>query len=113
VLVVDDELAVLEVMARALLEAGYAVHTATNGPDALALAEGLATPPDLVVTDVRMEPMRGPELAQSLFSRQLASRFLFVSGYGPAADYDDQFGPLLAKPFSPERLCEAVADLLG
>jgi CheY-like chemotaxis protein len=112
VLVVDDEALVLEVMVRTLVEAGYAVHTASNGPDALALVEKMERAPDLVVTDVRMEPMRGPELAQTLFSRRLASRFLFVSGYGPAADYDDQFGPLLPKPFSPERLLAAVADLM-
>jgi len=113
VLVVDDEPSLLQMMARALLEAGYAVHTASNGPDALALAEELPRPLDLVVTDIRMEPMRGPELAQLLFSRGLASRFLFVSGHGPAADYNDQFGPLLPKPFFPQRLLDAVAGVLA
>ena len=44
VLVVDDEPAVLGMMARVLLEAGYAVHTASNGPDALVLAEELPRP---------------------------------------------------------------------
>ena len=68
VLVVDDETIVLRLMARTLLEAGYAVHQASNGPDALALAERLPMPPDLVVTDLRMEPMGGAELAERLFS---------------------------------------------
>lgn len=113
VLVVDDESTVLHMMARALREAGYAVHMASNGRDALALAEELGKPPHLVVTDIRMEPIGGPELARLLLSRGLASRFLFVTGYGPAADYDDQVGPLLAKPFSPQRLVEAVAGTLG
>jgi two-component system cell cycle sensor histidine kinase/response regulator CckA len=112
VLVVDDEPTVLSMMARALLEAGYTVHQASNGQDALALSEELGKPLDLVVTDIRMEPIGGPELATLMFSRGFASRFLFVSGYGPAADYDDQFGPLLAKPFSPDRLVEAVASAL-
>jgi CheY-like chemotaxis protein len=112
-MVVDDEPTVLRMMARALLEAGYAVHQASNGQDALALAEDLGKPLDLVVTDVRMEPMGGPELAALLFSRGLAQRFLFVSGYGPAPDYNDQFGPLLPKPFSPDRLVEEVASALA
>ena len=113
VLVVDDEPPVLQMMARALLEAGYAVHTASNGPDALALAEELPRPPDLVVTDIRMEPMGGTELAERLFSSRLASCFLFVSGYGPAADYNQDFGPFLPKPFLPGRLVEEVTHLIG
>jgi two-component system, cell cycle sensor histidine kinase and response regulator CckA len=113
VLVVDDEPAVLHLMARALLEAGYTVHQASNGEDALALAEKLGKPLDLVVTDIRMEPMAGPELATLLFSRGFALRFLFVSGYGRAPEYNEQFGPFLPKPFSPQRLVEVVADLLG
>jgi CheY-like chemotaxis protein len=99
-------------MARALLEAGYAVHTASNGPDALALAEELPRSPDRV-TDIRMGPMGGTELAERLFSRGLASRFLFVSGYGPATDYNENFGPFLPKPFLPGRLVEEVTHLIG
>jgi DNA-binding NtrC family response regulator len=113
VLVVDDEPVALQVMARTLAEAGYAVHTASNGQDALALAVTLAKPLDLVVTDMRMDPIGGPELAELMFAQGLASRFLFVSGYGPAADYNEQFGPFLPKPFSPQRLVETVARTLG
>ena len=75
------------------------MHTASNGPDALALAEELPRPPDLVVTDIRMEPMGGTELAERLFSRGLASRFLFVSGYGPAADYNQGLRPVSPQTF--------------
>jgi two-component system cell cycle sensor histidine kinase/response regulator CckA len=113
VLVVDDEPAVLGMMARSLLEAGYTVHTAGNGPDALALAEELPRLPDLVVTDIRMDPMDGTEPAERLFSRGLASRFLFVSGYGPAPGYNENLGPFLSKPFSPGRLVEAVFNAIG
>jgi CheY-like chemotaxis protein len=113
VLVVDDDPTALQVMARTLREAGYAVHTADGGPAALALAEEVGKPPDLVVTDIRMEPMGGPELAERLLARGLASLFLFVTGFGPAADYNEEVGPLLPKPFSPERLLEMVARVLG
>jgi DNA-binding NtrC family response regulator len=113
VLVVDDEPMALHVMARTLVEAGYAVHSASNGQDALALAVTLARPLDLVVTDMQMDPIGGPELAELMFAQKLASRFLFVSGYGPAPDYNEQFGPFLFKPFSPQRLVETVAKTLG
>ena len=112
VLVVDNESAMLGMMARVLLLAGHAVHTARTAADALALAESLPRPPDLVVTDLRMEPMGGSELAGMLFGRGLASRFLFVSGYGPAADYNEEFGPFLPKPFSPDQLVAAVSRAL-
>ena len=111
-LVVDDEPGVLQMMARALLDAGYAVHTASNGPDALALAEELPRPPDLVVTDIRMEPMGGTELAERLFSRRLASRFLFVCGYGPATDYN-RTSARFSPNFLPGRLVEEVTHLIG
>ena len=113
VLVVDDEAGVLSMMARALLTAGYAVHTATDGPSAETLAAELPRPVDLVVTDLRMEPFGGSELASHLYTRRLASRFLFVSGYGPAADYDEDLGPFLPKPFSPDQLVEAVSRALS
>jgi two-component system, cell cycle sensor histidine kinase and response regulator CckA len=113
VLVVHDEPIVLTLMARTLFEAGYAVYTASSGPDALAVAERLRTPLDLVVTDLRMEPMGGAELAERLFSRGRASRFLFVSGYGPVAEYNEDFGPFLAKPFSQDQLLTAVSHAAG
>ena len=112
VLVVDDDSAVLHTMARALLLAGFAVHSATSGPDALELVEGLADPVDLVVTDLRMSPMDGMALAAQLFALGKASRFLFVTGFGITADYDPSYGPLLPKPFTGERLVEVVTHLL-
>jgi uncharacterized membrane protein len=50
--------------------------------------------------------------AERLFSRGLASRFLFITGFGSAAEYNEDYGRLLAKPFSSERLVDAVSHLL-
>jgi CheY-like chemotaxis protein len=112
VLLVEDESSMLAMMARALLLAGYAVYTAPNGAAALDLAGELPRPVDLVVTDLRMAPVGGAELAERLSARGLASRFLFVSDYGPATDYNEEFGPFLPKPFSPEQLVAAVSHAL-
>jgi len=113
ILVVDDDPTVLEMIARTLREAEYEVYAAHDGPSAMRIAEAIGKPLDLVVTDVQMTPIDGPELAALLFSRGLASRFLLVSGYGPVPHYNAEFGPFLAKPFSPEQLERAVAGLLG
>jgi CheY-like chemotaxis protein len=112
IFVVDDDSAVLHTMARALLLEGFAVHTATSGPEALELVEHLRAPLDLVVTDIRMVPMDGMALATRLFALGKASRFLFVTGFGVATEYDPRYGPLLSKPFTGEKLVEAVTHLL-
>jgi CheY-like chemotaxis protein len=112
VLLVDDDRTELNLMTRALLLGGYAVHAATDGSTAQEIAEALPSPPDLVVTDLRMQPMDGMTLASLLLGAGRASRFLFVSGYGTSADYDPNLGPLLPKPFSPDQLVQEVNRLL-
>ncbi|MEO6055236.1 MAG: response regulator, partial [Gemmatimonadales bacterium] len=59
VIVVDDALALRLVMSRTLIDAGYDVLTAPDGYSATILIQGLRTPPDVVVTDLRMPVMRG------------------------------------------------------
>lgn len=112
ILVVDDDATVLHAMARGLLLGGFVVHVATSGREALGIVEDLPGAVDLVVTDIRMEPMDGMALAAQLLARGKASRFLFVTGFGTSAEYDPSYGPLLPKPFTPDRLVEAVTHML-
>jgi CheY-like chemotaxis protein len=62
VLLVDDDFAVLEITKLILEHEGFSVATASNGEDALAMAE--AEPPDIVVTDFMMPLVNGAELAR-------------------------------------------------
>jgi two-component system cell cycle sensor histidine kinase/response regulator CckA len=110
VLVVDDEPVVLRLMARALGSAGYEVHAATNGLQALEVVSTLPVPPAILVTDLRMEPIDGASLARLVAHLQPGTRILFVSGWD--ADHLVLNVPLLRKPFSPGQLVEAVQDLL-
>ena len=115
VLVVDDEPAVRRTTRRLLERAGFSVLDASNGEEALRCALGHEGAIDLVVTDVVMPLMGGPELATHLARERPGIPVLFVSGYseenafpdGPAAD-----GAFLHKPFTPEGLIAAVGRLL-
>ena len=81
VLLVDDEPALLEIMAETLQEAGFAVETARDGPEALARIE--ANEPEVVVADVEMGVMSGYELCRRVrASGRDAIPFLFCSGLG-------------------------------
>ncbi len=112
VLVVDDEPMILRLMERVLVEAGYRVHPASNGLRALELAGSLPTPPAVMVTDLRMDPIDGADLARLMAEHRPATRVLFVSGYIEDPEHRRLNGPMLKKPFAPAQLVAAVRRLL-
>jgi CheY-like chemotaxis protein len=115
VLLVEDEAAIRKVATRILERNSYRVLQAADGQDALALA--VEHVPDLVLTDVVMPKMSGPELAQHLETLLPGVPVLFMSGYsqgmlGPQRGLDDDVR-LVQKPFSERTLIEGVHDALG
>jgi two-component system, cell cycle sensor histidine kinase and response regulator CckA len=111
VLVVDDEPAVLRLMERSLADAGYQVFTALDALRAIQVLGDLATIPGALVTDLRMEPMDGPDLAKLVVRRWPNIQILFVSGFD--SEHLELTAPLLPKPFSPAQLVDAVGRLLA
>jgi signal transduction histidine kinase len=116
VLLVEDEPVVRQMAARALQEYGYAVSEAGDGLEALRLIEDGAQTIHVMVTDVVMPGMDGPELARRVAVLRPGLPVLFMSGYT-----DDEIvrrglleagQPFLQKPFTPEALSEQVAELL-
>jgi len=116
VLLVDDEPALLEIMAETLQEAGFSVETARDGPEALARIE--ANEPEVVVADVEMGVMSGYELCRRVrASGRDAIPFLFCSGLGSPdsrleglqAGADDY----LVKPVTSEELILKLARQVG
>ena len=116
VLVVEDEPALLRLSARTLERSGYTVLTAAGPPEALALLAGHTDPIDLMLSDVVMPTMSGPELAEQVRQLRPEIRVLFMSGY--PADVVTARGALpeasdyLQKPFTSRELLERVERAL-
>ena len=110
ILLVDDEQSVRSIVMKILKRANYNVLEAGNGEEALRIADTHSGQIDLVVTDMFMPGMRGPEVVQSLLPKRPGLRVLFMSGY---ADQDartsvPQGANFLNKPFSGQDLAAAV-----
>lgn len=117
ILVVDDEVSLRSVMRRTLARAGFEVLLAEDGARALALADAHGGRIDLLLTDVVMPGLSGPELARQLRNKRPEIGVLFISGYSfeehvPAADSATGTG-YLAKPFDSTTLTAKVHQVLA
>ena len=107
VLIVDDELGFAEMAAELLMMLGYTVTTANNGTVALAsLAESV---PDVILLDVMMPEMSGPELLQALKANEATRNIpvIMMSAAGRAVLPDELVPTIeafLQKPFSFDEL---------
>ncbi len=116
-LVVEDDPAVAGPVARLLTNGNYRVLMAYSGQEALRLAADHGRELDMLITDVIMPGMSGPELAELLVQTHPGLRVLFVSGYAgaPIADHgiDPARQPFLAKPFTKDALLRKIRQVLG
>lgn len=116
-LLVEDEEAVRSLASRILVEQGYRVLPASDASEALAMVAARKGELDLVVTDVVMPGMKGPELVARLHGQCPELRVLYVSGYaadslglGGLLDPETSFLP---KPFSATELASRVREILS
>jgi len=111
-LLVEDNAAVRELSARALRRRGYTVYEAGNADEAIEWASRSLVKPHLLVTDVVMPGLSGPNLAARLMHQNPQMRVLYMSGYSDDATtvHGTFWGgvPLLQKPFTPAQLAERV-----
>mgnify|MGYP001087559510 CR=1 FL=1 len=117
VLLAEDESAVRSVVESVLQRHGYHVLSASDGAEALEIAANHRGTIDLLLTDVIMPGMGGPELADRLRLVQPSLPVLFASGY---TDDDSMLRGIatdelafLAKPFTPQQLVARVRALLA
>jgi two-component system cell cycle sensor histidine kinase/response regulator CckA len=116
VLVVEDDPAVREFARRSLEASGYTVLAAAGGDEALQASEDRVETIDVLLTDVVMPGVHGPELAARIQASRPGIGVVFMSGY---AEVDLDRGPkhsaageILPKPFTLEALSRAVSRAL-
>jgi CheY-like chemotaxis protein len=116
VLLAEDDAGTRALVRCVLQRAGYHVLEARDGQEALDLGERYAGPVDLLVTDVVLPRMSGPQVAARLRRRRPALRILYTSGHTEHAlmPPDGRMAglTLLPKPFTAQGLAHAVRSVL-
>lgn len=115
ILVVEDEEPVRTLICAMLAQSGYEILEASNGEEALSVCEACRQPISVVLTDVVMPRMGGPELARRIKETAPETAVIFMSGYADhpvvegAGDFDYVF---IAKPFTSVDLTRTVRGVL-
>ncbi len=116
ILIAEDDNGTRRIVERILRHAGYDVHTAVDGLQALALIEAADEPFDLLLSDVMMPGCTGPELSDRVRAMYPGTPVLLMTGYA-----EEQLGELMSnqaardvitKPFSGSELTNRIAELL-
>jgi DNA-binding response OmpR family regulator len=117
VLLIDDDVALLSLMAEAFSRAGYSIETAENGRKGLLALETYE--PDLVVTDIVMPELEGIGAILQIKRRPKPPKIIAISGAGPGGrrDYLSWARHLgadetLAKPFRMSQILALAGDLI-
>lgn len=116
VLVVEDKPAVLALARMALEDAGFAVLTAPDGQAAAALFAPRAEEIDLLLTDIAMPGMNGPELARRLREQCPELKVMLMSGHAAFGNSEalelNRETSFMQKPFDTDDLCEQITAML-
>jgi signal transduction histidine kinase/CheY-like chemotaxis protein len=115
ILLVEDNEGVRTLITEVFQQKGYSLLVARDAEHALEILAGEEEAVDLVISDIVMPAMSGPELARRLGPRFPRMRFLFISGYGEqsAREHGLAEHTVVRKPFDPEDLAlkaRAVLD---
>jgi len=116
IMIVEDQLDIRELFSKSLKERGYNIIEASNGEDALKKFEKYKKQVHLLLTDVIMPRISGPELAKQLLAKSPELKIIFMSGYADntvaqmgVLDIDKVF---IKKPFSASELLSNISKLL-
>jgi signal transduction histidine kinase/ActR/RegA family two-component response regulator len=116
ILLVEDEAAIRQLFETALRAKGYRVLTAKDGQDALGRVAEYGGKIDLLLTDVVMPRVSGPELIRRLSTSAPGLKVLFMSGYSNEGDLGHssmaETTSVLQKPFSLKVLQAKIREIL-
>jgi len=116
VLVADDEIHIIPVVAIKLRNNGYEVVAANNGAEAYELA--CREKPDIVVTDYQMPLLTGVEFIEKMRAdertRDIPAILLTARSFAISQEMQESLGvsACLSKPFSPKELLKTIQDIL-
>jgi two-component system, cell cycle sensor histidine kinase and response regulator CckA len=118
VMVVDDDLAILQLVSGILEAEGYRVLQARHSDEALDISAAFKEDIDLLVTDVKMDPfMTGFQLAQCLRLMRVEIKVLYISGFVEDEmvrwEVENGVAAFLQKPFGPQDLLEKIRTALS
>jgi len=117
ILVLEDEARVRKLVCEVLAARGYHVLEAVRGEEAIRMATEHQGRIHLLLTDVVMPEMSGPQALEQIRARQPNMKVLFMSGYTDEAmvhhGIPDSGAPFLQKPFLPETLARKVREVLA
>ena len=116
ILLVEDQDGIRDIVGEFLQNNDYTVLSAADGHEALQIADEYKHPIHLLLTDVVMPNVGGPELAHRLTQPRPQMKVLFMSGYADHASWTgelvDDTADVLQKPFSLETLARKIRSLL-
>jgi DNA-binding NtrC family response regulator len=119
ILIVEDDQAVMRATAATLRKGGYTVLTASNGDEACRLVQPKADGIDLVLSDVVMPHLSGPEFAEYLASIRPDIPVIFMTGYSDHPVNSENGHSWIAnhraimKPFRPRDLLSTIREVLN
>jgi PAS domain S-box-containing protein len=115
VLLVEDEAAVRDLTEQVLRRQGYRVLAAATGTEALQISREFSGPIELLITDIVMAGMSGPEVAAKLENSRPQTAVLYMSGYAGDSVLgagNEKGIAFLQKPFTPIALAQRVREVL-
>ncbi|MBI2829304.1 MAG: PAS domain S-box protein [Acidobacteria bacterium] len=114
ILLVEDETGVRDLIQRVLEGCGYTVLQARDAGDAIAIEETHRGPIHLLLSDIIMPGLNGPDLAQRIVRRRPAIKVLYASGFANRIDLGSlsRSASFIQKPFTPEILATNVRECL-
>ncbi len=117
ILLVEDEVAVRRFVRKILERQGYRVIVAEDPEDAIAIADDRSVHFDLLLSDVIMPRLNGPQIAERIVAIRPGLRVLYMSGYTDRAiQLHDTLGSqdnFIQKPFTASALAQKLRELLS
>jgi DNA-binding NtrC family response regulator len=115
ILLVEDEPAIRGLVRKVLSRYGYDVLEASSVAHALEIAAGHPAPIHLLLSDIVMPELSGPDLAQRVVRQRPDIRVLYMSGFANrlTSGAVGERVSMIEKPFTPERLGTKVRECLS